>query len=228
MANAEDQAQFVGDLAPFAQQVANATGNSQREILGLWALESGWGTGNIHTNNPGSIMEPGTQKLATYGSLGEFATAEEKALEQDGMTGYASNESGFAQAASAYDPTNPGYSQSVLSTINSVPNQANGVSVCLSGACTGPSVLKSGTATTPDLTGSELSTGATGTTSTNGSGSGSQCEFSLLDLPSWLQCEGFNLLFIGIGCVILIAVIARQLGFGMSDIMPDIPPIIPV
>ena len=224
MATAAEQSQFTSLLSPLASQIAAATGDSQQEILGQLALESGWGQRNVGTNNPGSIMLPGTQTLANYSSLGAFASSYESALQQDGMTGYADNTAGFAQAASAYDPGNADYSSELASTIASVPSQSTGVQVQVgdTGMNSFLPVLSSndsgGNATTAPICVTGTGQSATGTTK-----SGSGCNFSVLDLPSWLQCEGFNLLFLFLGVLIIGAIIMRQLGMEADDVVKMLP-----
>ena len=99
MATAAQQQNFVNSELGYATAAAQATGNSPAEILGQWALETGWGTNYAGTNNPGNVMSNGV--AANYPTFGAGVGAYVSALQAEGVTGQANNPQSFASSLQA-------------------------------------------------------------------------------------------------------------------------------
>ncbi len=116
---------FINQYGPAAANAASNLGLSQPEVLGQWALETGWGlqpgfaAGN---NNPGNVSPGGS--VANYADLNSGVAAYEQTLTNMGIMGpqYANNVSGFALALqnSGYAGSNTNYANSLAQVINQV------------------------------------------------------------------------------------------------------------
>ena len=72
MASLSQQERFVSQYGPLANNIAQQTGDSPAEILGQWALETGWGSETIMgSNNPGNIQMGGQN--VNFSTPGSFA-----------------------------------------------------------------------------------------------------------------------------------------------------------
>ena len=222
MASLQQQNAFLQQYAPLANTVAQQTGNSPAEILGQWALETGWGTeSGMGSYNPGNIQSNGQN--VNFSSPSAFAQEYVNTLTTLGATNDANNVGAFAAANAGYDPGNSNYSSSLADTIGTVQglNSAGSTpGVCILdmggyGTC--------GSSSTSPGNASQIGTG-TRAGATTGTGNGSAgCSFSITDPVAWFQCEAFNLLFIAVGFLIILAVIWQQIGGGKSFPVPIIP-----
>lgn len=209
MATLAQQQAYISEMEPYADQLyGNSQTESPQEALAQWALETGWGTetgtaSNPIVNNPGNIMGANGQ-IASYSTLGDGvgAYAQTEANYATSTMG-ALNPQIWAQEQAEYDPGNPNYSQALQSTLQTVQRL-------------------DGTTSQPDYT---LSNGQVIASSPDGSTLVPQdsqiptsqkmgCQQPSINPGTWIpwaECEAFNLLFVFLGVVILVAVIFSQI-----------------
>ncbi len=127
VASVAQQQAFINSNLPLASTIAGQLGLSPSEVLGQWALETGWGTQSNYStlNNPGNVS-PGGQ-LATYPTMQAGAQAYANVLQSMGVTGLG-NPQQFATAleAKGYAGANQQYAQSLVQTIGQVQTMAPG------------------------------------------------------------------------------------------------------
>lgn len=190
------QQSFVQSDLGYATAAAQATGNSPAEVLGQWALETGWGAHYAGANNPGNVMNNGV--AVNYPTMSAGVGAYVSTLQSEGVTGQAMNPSQFATDLqnAGYGGTQSNYGQSVLNTIASVPasvNNSYGNSNLNNLSSTNPSVAQSGL----------LGLQATSPLNTNAASNIGCPSFSISDPMPWLKCNAGNSVLIFFGLVIV-------------------------
>lgn len=122
MATSTNINDFLATYGDLAKSVAADVGATQEQVLGQWALETGYGTHFAGRNNPGNVM--------VGGSIGNFPTLQAGAAAYEGALRYEHiqpglNNQAFADAlqAGGYGGSDPNYAANVLATINSVENR---------------------------------------------------------------------------------------------------------
>jgi len=207
MATAAQQQSFINSDLGYATAAAQVTGNSPAEILGQWALETGWGTSYAGKNNPGNVMTNGV--AVNYPTFGAGVGAYVSTLQAEGVTGQANNPQSFASSlqAAGYGGTQSNYGQSVLAAIESIPasvNNQQGSSTLNNLSSSNPSIANSGI---NQLQQNNPNVGANKTT----------CPaFTIFNPVPWITCSAGNLVLIFLGLVIVVggiwAIINAQTG----------------
>lgn len=196
-ATAAQQSSFISTYMPYAHAVAQQTGDSAKEIIGQWAVETGWGT-NLRGNNPGNVESGG--QIASYPTLGDGVSAYMAVLQHDNATNDALNPVAFADTLqnADYAGNDPTYAQSVLNTYASIPGASpSGISMPGIGQ-TANSILTNGSASNITASGCP--------------------SFAVTDPIPWMTCEAYNIVLIFFGIVLLVLIMAAQIknGFGAS------------
>lgn len=144
MATTQQEQAFLAQYGPLASQAANNLGLSQSEVLGQWALETGWGTQSSFAagnNNPGNVSPGGS--VANYPNANAGVAAYESTLSNMGIMGpnYANNISGFALALqnSNYAGNDANYATNLAQVINQV-QAMQGIAPAASSASTSGAV----------------------------------------------------------------------------------------
>jgi hypothetical protein len=138
-----NQAAFVKQMQPYANQVAQSTGLSPAMLLTQWGLESGWGTSQAATqnNNFGGIKPWGSygagadSTYAGYSSLSAFAkgaaafyndNSNYRKLENAARNGASASQQVQLLGQSGY-ATNPHYAEDLLNLVGSVESLLRGM-----------------------------------------------------------------------------------------------------
>ncbi len=141
ISNGGNQAAFIKQMAPFANQVAGQTKLPAAFLLTQWADETGWGGSLAAKNNFGNIKIPGTNQFQSYSSPEAFAQADanfyknnsryqpllQGARQGDSLTQLFQllGQSGYA--------TNPQYAQDLIRLVGSVESLLRGMAHSNSG-----------------------------------------------------------------------------------------------
>ncbi len=199
MASLSQQERFVSQYGPLANNIAQQTGDSPAEILGQWALETGWGSETIMgSNNPGNIQMGGQN--VNFSTPGSFASEYTRILKRLGAVNDANNVGAFPNFSSLGSGGNGGSATPGVCILD-----MGGYGTC------GGSSKNPGNAKIADGAGASQG------------GNGKGCVFDLMDPIPWIECEAFNVLFILLGLAIILAIIYQQIGDGKSFPMPIVP-----
>lgn len=115
---------FVQEYSEAAKYAASQTGLSPSEILGQWALETGYGNHFAGDNNPGNVSPGG--KVADYATLENGIDAYSRVINRMGLNGI-NDPAVFAQGLQSKGyATDPKYAEKVYNTISTIEKVQKG------------------------------------------------------------------------------------------------------
>ncbi len=150
MATLAQQQAFLQQYGAAASSAASNLGLSQSEVLGQWALETGWGTSFAGANNLGNVS-PGGQ-VANYPSVNAGVSAYENTLYNLGVAGptYANSPASFAAALQRVGyATDPNYANKVDAAVMQVQALQTGTTAPSTASTTGAVQATQAHQTTP-------------------------------------------------------------------------------